>query len=263
MNRHKQKYSSSTVHADCPSTMNSWQRFLIIKDQKVGDLLCISSIAISRELENLVGKLKMIRRINGTDLLVECSTSLQSETLLKTTKMFEGEVHITPHESLNNSKGFIISHESFRCTDDELNEWLKDFDVVSVFRWPLRVGAIQITEKLILTFKGKTLPDKVPIGFEWCRVSPYIPLPRRCYQCHKYGHLSHSCTRKPICGNCGSQTHIHSKDNPCTLSPCCVNCNGNHAAFDRCCPKWAIEYELQKLKITKNVSFPVARKLIE
>ena len=80
----------------------------------------------------------MIRRINGTDLLVECSTSLQSETLLKTTKMFEGEVHITPHESLNNSKGFIISNESFRCTDDELNEWLKDFDVVSVFRFPLR-----------------------------------------------------------------------------------------------------------------------------
>ena len=92
MNSMKRKYSASTVDADCPSTTNSWPRFLIIKDPEMGDLglSSISSILISRELENLVGKLKMIRRINGTDLLVECSTSLQSETLLRTTEMFDG-----------------------------------------------------------------------------------------------------------------------------------------------------------------------------
>ena len=134
MNSMKRKYSASTVDADCPSTTNSWPRFLIIKDPEMGDLglSSISSILISRELENLVGKLKMIRRINGTDLLVECSTSLQSETLLRTTEMFDGGVQITPHESLNNSKGIIISHESAGCSADELNEWLNDFDVVYV-----------------------------------------------------------------------------------------------------------------------------------
>ena len=75
--------------------------------------------------------------------------------------------------------------------------------------------------------------------------------------------MSHSCTRKAICGNCGFTTHVHSKDSPCTLPPSCVNCDGNHAAFDRCCPKWAIEYEIQRLKVTKNISFPVARTMME
>ena len=75
----------------------------------------------------------MIRWLNNGDLLVKCSKSLQSEILLKTTEMFEGEVKITPHESLNNSRGIMISHESAKCTDDELKEWLNDFDVVSVF----------------------------------------------------------------------------------------------------------------------------------
>ena len=35
-----------------------------------------------------------------------------------------------------------------------------------------------------------------------------------------------------------------------TLPPSCVNCDGNHAAFDRYCPKWATEYEIQQLKVT-------------
>ena len=260
MNRHKRKYSSSTVDADCPSPMNSWPRFLIIKAVQTSGIDQNSSITISRDLENLVGKLEMIKRLKDDRLLVKCFTPLQSETLLKTTTLFLEPMEVFPHHSLNNCKGVIISHESAKCTDNELNEWLSDFDVVSVRRCPPRADS---TQTLILTFKGNSIPEKVSVGFEWCRVRPYIPLPRRCYKCHKYGHLSHSCTRKAICGNCGSQTHIHSKDSQCTLSPCCVNCDGNHAAFDRCCPKWAIEYEVQKLKVTKNVSFPVARKLIE
>ena len=47
-------------------------------------------------------------------------------------EIFEGGVQIATHESLNNSKGVIISHVSIKCTHNELNEWFDDFDVVSV-----------------------------------------------------------------------------------------------------------------------------------
>ena len=75
--------------------MNSWPRFLVIEDHDIGRFDDLSSITISRTRENLVGKLEMILWTKDGDLLVKCFTPLQSETLLKTTHMFEVEVNIT------------------------------------------------------------------------------------------------------------------------------------------------------------------------
>ena len=82
-------------YADIPSPTNSWPRFLVIEDHDIGRFDDLSSITLSRTLENLVGKLEMILWTKDGDLLVKCFTPLQSETLLKTTHMFEVEVNIT------------------------------------------------------------------------------------------------------------------------------------------------------------------------
>ena len=43
----------------------------------------------------------------------------------------------------------------------------------------------------------------------------------------------------------------------------CNNCKGNHRADSKYCKIWGREKEIIKMKITKNITFPEARRLIE
>ena len=42
-----------------------------------------------------------------------------------------------------------------------------------------------------------------------------------------------------------------------------MNCSGEHAAFEKSCPRWQLETEIVKAKITHNISFPEARRMVE
>jgi hypothetical protein len=42
-----------------------------------------------------------------------------------------------------------------------------------------------------------------------------------------------------------------------------VNCKGEHAAFDKSCPRWQIETAIMKAKTDGNISFQEARKIVE
>jgi len=136
---------------------------------------------------------------------------------LRDLKVFAGvSVKVTPHNTLNTCKGVIFSTESHLCTDDELQEWLEDHKVCNIHRISQRSGSDQL---LILTFNSTVLPRSVPVGFEWCRVRTYIPNPRRCFKCQRYGHFSSVCTRAEVCANCSSTEHSHSRDNPANKRP--------------------------------------------
>jgi len=50
---------------------------------------------------------------------------------------------------------------------------------------------------------------------------------------------------------------------PCTLASKCVNCGQDHAAFDKRCPKWILEKEVQKITTIQKISFPQARRIAE
>ena len=103
----------------------------------------------------------------------------------------------------------------------------------------------------------------MPVGFEWCRVRTYIPNPRRCFKCQRYGHFSSVCTRAEVCANCSSLEHSHSRENPCQKKASCTNCGQEHPAFSKRCPRWIHEKEVITLKTTKEISFPQARRLVE
>jgi len=59
-----------------------------------------------------------------------------------------------------------------------------------------------------------------------------------------------------VCGRCG-KAHC---DVPCTASEFCVNCSGNHSANSNQCPRYLVEREIQKIRVTEKVSFPEARR---
>ena len=49
----------------------------------------------------------------------------------------------------------------------------------------------------------------------------------------------------------------------CKRPPKCVNCKEDHLANSRQCQAWHTEKEILKVKYTRNISFPEARKIVE
>ena len=236
-----------------------WDRFLVLSgnDERFNKL---SAIALFKAVNQLIGEPEDARRMADGSILVKTGNRNQSQSLLSLAHVHDAAVKVQPHRTLNTCKGTIVSRESLSCTDIELREWFEERHVVDVKRIPLKQQPLEL---LILTFRGNFLPHKVSVGFEKCRVRTYIPNPRRCFKCQKYGHVTRTCRGQQKCARCGDENHEHTSDSPCTKEPHCVNCGREHPSYDRSCPVWIREKEVQKLKVEKDVSFPQARRLVE
>jgi hypothetical protein len=250
--------SDDTNRISHENLAKTWPKFLVVTGCDDG-FSRLSAITICRYLKETVGFIESTRRLRNSSLLVQVDHRDQSLKLLGLKAFAGAPVKVEPHRFFNSCKGVVTSHESSLCSDDELRDWLDDYNVIHIHRQPPRYSR----QTLTLTFDGTVLPDKVSIGFEWCRVRPYIPNPKRCYNCQRFGHFSGACRSKATCANCGSREHTHSRDSPCKNKSHCVNCGGDGPAYHRGCPKWQLEKEVLKLKTTKDISFPQARRIAE
>ncbi|XP_055956895.1 uncharacterized protein LOC130012873 [Patella vulgata] len=197
---------------------------------------------------------------NGT-LLVECAKEQHSLCLLKSTTLAGIPIKVTPHNSLNFSRGVIRSQDLEGSNEEEMLENLSSQGVTVVKRISTkRNGNIIQTNTYIVTFNKPELPKTIKAGFRLIPVSPYIPNPLRCFQCQRFGHSKNVSKGKPICARCGQDGH---ESETCQLPYHCANCKGAHFAYSRECPLWKKEKQVQQVKTEKNISYPEARKLVE
>ena len=94
---------------------------------------------------------------------------------------------VGPHKSLNTSRG-VIKHSDFQdCTEEE---FVDEFpDVIHARRIYVRKGDVRIpTNTIILTLDCPKPPTSLRPGYLTVPVRPYVPFPRRCFKCHKFGH---------------------------------------------------------------------------
>ena len=91
---------------------------------------------------------------------------------------------------------------------------------------------------------------------------PDIPNPLRCYACQVFGHHENKCHRDEICANVGKPKHS-ADETDCKRPAKCFNCNEDHPANSKQCQAWHTEKEILKVKYTRNISFPEARKLLK
>ncbi|GBN11558.1 hypothetical protein AVEN_246254-1 [Araneus ventricosus] len=93
-------------------------------------------------------------------------------------------VSVSPHETLNTSKGVITCGELFHVPLDEITERLKSQGGSYVRRITIRRdGQLLNTKHLILTFSSHVLPEYVKAGYMRLSLRPYIPNPLRCFKC--------------------------------------------------------------------------------
>ncbi|XP_041369839.1 uncharacterized protein LOC121383807 [Gigantopelta aegis] len=253
----KSKY---TVKKSKVISSQNWPRFLVISSTDDGALNKLSPFAIQKAIVGLAGEPKSVKKIkNG--LLVECSTDKHSTCLLKSTVFCNVPIKVTPHTSLNSSKGVIRCRDLEGVTEEEICENLSSQGVTAVRRIKVRRNNDLLpTNTCILTFNVPTLPQSVKAGYLNIPVEPFIPNPLRCFKCQRFGHGQNTCRGKLTCARCGLFDH---DSKTCKNDTLCLNCKGNHCAYSRECPRWKLEKRVQQVKVQNKLSFTDARRLVE
>lgn len=241
---------------------SNWPRFLVIEGTNPdAPLSGLSIFAIAKGITGLAGEPKSLKRQQSGNLLVEVTRQSHATNLLRSTKLDTISIKVSPHRSLNQSKGVVSDEELKNVSEEEILQNLKQQGVIAVKKIKRKEGTnFKPTNTHILTFNSSRLPAEIKIGFTIRPVRPFIPNPLRCFKCQRFGHGQDRCKRNKACARCGKDGH---DDSDCNDPMRCVNCSGEHKSFSRDCPKWILEKEIQKVKHTSNVSFFDARKMVE
>lgn len=247
----------------CPENSGILKTDQTKKDEGTKDLLKVSALLIHKTITSIVGEVKNIKKTRSGEVLVEVMNSKQATLVQKIVNLGpEIKVTVTPHRTLNISKGVISEEDLIFDTEEDILAALQKQKVNNVKRIFInRDGKKLPTKHIILTFDSPTLPKSVKIAYLNAPIRPYIPNPLQCFKCQKFGHSKNTCRNKSnICAKCSSLNHI--TDDCDASKKCCPNCQGEHPAYARVCPKWQLEKEIQTTKVKNNISFPEARKIV-
>lgn len=240
-------------------TKENFPRFHVLhSEQQEKSARVISPFLMSKCLAEKLGPGYKATKMASGDLLLEICSKCQHDKLTTLEKIGDIPITVTQHKSMNTVRGVVSDDDLIDLSEVELLEGWKEHNVIDVKRIKIRRDDKEIpTKHLILTFGSSRLPEYIETGYIKIRVRPYIPNPRRCFKCQRYGHGSLSCRGRLTCAKCGD--HDHPADD-CNNELHCANCDGGHPSYSRSCPAWKKEKEIITLKIKENISFKEARK---
>ena len=248
------------------SVADTWPRFLVV--EATGENQSISKL-------NPFIRAKALHGILGTDprnvtlyknsglLCVEVDTHTQCNSLLQAKTFHNISIRVTPHKTKNYSKGVFFCDHLNNMTDEDILEELKHQGktcIVEIHRiQSKRNGTLVPTGLFVASFSSPQIPKDVKIGDLNCKVRPYIPNPRRCFNCQEYGHSKTTCKHATVCAKCGSEGHEYET---CTSDPHCLHCGGNHPASSKECPRWRTEKRILEIVHTEKVTFYEAKQRV-
>ena len=247
-------------------TPDNFAKFLIIESKnKEKPITSLSPFVIEKQIEAMIGTPKNVKKLKNGTLLIETTRKMQTDILLKSTKFFNLPVEVSPHKSLNSSKGIIRDRNLKGESDENILEYLTPQGVTAVKRFKVKKGNDLVpTNTILLTFNSVLPPKTLKIFFQIIPVDLYVPNPLRCFNCQKFGHHEDKCPVDigSVCERCGMGNHDH-HTNHCKYPTKCVNCGGEHLSRSNECETWKKEKEIMKLKVTKNLTYLEARKRFE
>lgn len=251
-----------TLFAGSPATDDSFAKFLVMSSSdEHRPLRKASPFAVARELRAILGPKFSVKKLSSGDLLVEVETRTQSEALQFVKEIAKHEVTVSAHRTLNTRLGVVSDDDLMDFTEIEVLEGLQQekANVIAVRRIKIRRNDEEIpTKHLVLTFNSTKLPETIHLGYLNLRVRPYIPNPRRCFRCQRFGHSLQTCRGKITCAICASNEH--DSDACDNENVKCANCGEAHPAYSRKCSRFKLEKDLLTLKVKENLTFQEARR---
>lgn len=247
--------------------MSIGPKYLVIKRLHENDTFHnVSPFLIKKVIDCVCGEVTSCKKlINGT-LLVKTKNYVQASKLIKLTSFTSDiKVDVSEHNSLNTSKGIVYDNSLRGISEEVILMEMKSQNVCEVKKILKREGENLVeTGLIIFTFTTLERPNDVHIGYEIRQVRDYVPLPLKCNNCQRFGHLSKVCKNTKICYNCGNSSHTDDQNSQCDNTPCCVNCKTeqqtetNHPSTSKKCPIFLKQKEIQTIKVAKKVDYKTA-----
>lgn len=255
-------------------------QFLVMSAKNTNETLQkVSPFVVQQTVRDVAsGDVNTIKRLrNGTILIETKKNKAQATRLLKLKKLYDPkqtEVNVEEHRTLNSSKAVAFCDDFTYLTDTEILDGLKEQGVIEIRRMYSRneKGERVNSKGCMFTFKRIQPPNILHVGFLKITTRLYIPNPMRCYNSYGYNHTKERCfkDKEPICGNCTEsakcQKTIKINNNEkeiekivCDNKPKCVNCGDSHSAWNRKCPAFKKQYEIQKIKTEQRIPLREAK----
>lgn len=239
-------------------------KFILMKRNDNNSHLTLASVnpfLVVKVIENTAGRTKSTKLLRDGTLLIQTTSKKQADKLF-TLKQLNDTIHVTvsEHPTLNQSKGTIFCRNILACSDDEIKDGLKEQHVSDVYRMKKKTkeGLVD-TGLFVLTFDLSQLPTHIDAAYNLLEVREYVPNPRRCFNCQRYGHGAKYCKQQPgTCGNCAEVQHVLPPE-VCQRSTKCPNCQQPHPVWDRKCPIFQHELNIQKIQTAHRISHFEAR----
>ena len=238
-------------------------KFFTAKAISGENLADTNTIQANRQLcAVLGGPPKRITELRSGSLLVEVKDEEQSKNIQNLKQLNNIPITVEEHPTLNTIQGTIYYKNRPNHSDADILTELADQQVTKVYRVKRRRNGVdEYTGVYILTFKLCALPPDVHIGWTQCSVREYIPNPRRCYNCQKFGHGSDACRLRNntgTCFRCGEVAHGPNCDRPAK----CANCSEDHPASSRDCFYYKLEKEIISIQTRERLSYPEAKRQV-
>ncbi|GFU57397.1 putative RNA-directed DNA polymerase from transposon BS [Trichonephila clavipes] len=132
-------------------------RFLILSLAN-NEMLKKSPFAIQKAFKGIGGDPKSVRKLRSGDLLIETESSVQSKSFLIVKAFLDSTLIVTPHKSLNSSRGVISVPDLLYASETEIFEGLSDQGVTQCQRF----GHSQASCRGQLTCSRFPLPESAP-----------------------------------------------------------------------------------------------------
>lgn len=176
-------------------------------------------------------------------------------------------VKVEKHTFLNRCRGTIRSRDTIQMGEEEIKEELAEYRVTRVTKkqyYDKEKKKKVYSGELLLCFDRETLPDSINLAYlHNIQVKQHEPNPRQCFNCWQIGnHGQDDCKEVKICGWCSETQHKEAGE-PCGSAAKCRNCLGNHPNWDKKCPVYVKEKEIQKVKEINKIPYPRAKAIVE
>jgi hypothetical protein len=245
---------------------DNFEKYLVIKLSDGSSFRDLNAFHVMRDIVKVCGRNPKVMPQADGSLMIEAKNADESNKIKEIENLASCAVTIKSHDTLNQSRGVVYCKDFLRYSEEDLLEGLKDQGVVRVERIKKKIDGVLVgTPTLIVTFDQLTLPDVLQAAYYPLKVKPYVPRPRRCFHCHRFGHVGRSCRRQQqglpqLCVHCGQVTHGDNVD--CINTPCCVNCQGAHAASSTQCDYYKFEAEVISIRTRERVTFAEAKERV-
>jgi hypothetical protein len=258
-NKHKVKpvsISSSVFN----EVNNTYPVFFVLRSNDGTKSADLDIFNVQKDIERIAGQGNtQISELSNGDLLVKALSKSASQAISKLSSIANTSIQSSPHKRLNSSQGTIFCKKLMKYSVERLAEELASQHVVNVHRFRYKEnGVLMDSARLLLTFDTPHPPSELKAGYLTLSVRQFIPNPRRCFNCQRYGHPSKFCkSTTPVCGNCGQ--HGHSDVPPCQNPTRCFHCRQSHKTSNTSCPAYTFEKEVLAVNAKEKLGLRAAR----